>query len=549
MRSTSHLRLRRSLCSFAIATAALAGCSDGADTGDASGATESGATSDIGTIVPATEQEPSTTAAVSESNPATADDDLYDEATVHSISVTFDQDDYDEMIDAYQSNGDKEWITADVTIDGVEYTEVGLRLKGNSSLFGISGGGAGGPTGPGIGDAPVIGDGEVPAFIECADGVELPQPPDGNQPAGGGAGLGGGVGMTGDANADRPESLPWLIRLDKYVDDQQHQGYTELVVRSNSSETAINEATALDLLGEAGLATQEAAVVRFSVNGSAESLRLVIENPDDSWAERALGDGALYKADAQGDYSFRGTDPEAYTEAWEQDAGKDITAGEDYSVLIDFLDFINNSTDADFAAQLPEHLDVESFARYLAIEDLMGNFDDIAGPGNNSYLYFDPDTGVATVVAWDHNLALSGMGAGFGGGPGAAAVSGTPAGGGPGGFPALPEGCEFTGDFSPPVGPSPVPGDGTTPSPGGGAAGDPFSRGNVLVERFTAVPEFAALYDTAMDELTTQLIDSGLAARTIDQWESLISGDAGDLVTAETVATEADRVRSALGIG
>ena len=35
------------------------------------------------------------------------------------------------------------------------------------------------------------------------------------------------------------------------------------------------------------------------------------------------------------------------------------------------------------------------------------NRDDIDGPGNNSYLYFDAD-GRATVVAWDHNLALNG---------------------------------------------------------------------------------------------------------------------------------------------
>ena len=96
----------------------------------------------------------------------------------------------------------------------------------------------------------------------------------------GGAGPMGGGQDTAPGAADptaatvtmTPESLPWLIRLDKYVDGQSMDGVTELVVRSNSSETALNEAVALDLLAEAGLVTEDAALVRLSVNGSAQNL-------------------------------------------------------------------------------------------------------------------------------------------------------------------------------------------------------------------------------------------------------------------------------------
>ncbi len=61
--------------------------------------------------------------------------------------------------------------------------------------------------------------------------------------------------------------------------------------------------------------------------------------------------------------------------------------------MIEFLDFINNSDDATFEAELGEHLDVDSFATYLAMQDIVDNFDDIDGPGNNSYLHYDSDTG------------------------------------------------------------------------------------------------------------------------------------------------------------
>ena len=77
---------------------------------------------------------------------------LFDDSVVHDIAVSYDQADYDAMIDAYVETGEKEWIEATVTIDGVVYEQVGLRLKGNSSLAGLGGGrfpGRGQPPAPG----------------------------------------------------------------------------------------------------------------------------------------------------------------------------------------------------------------------------------------------------------------------------------------------------------------------------------------------------------------------------------------------------------------
>ena len=289
---------------------------------------------------------------------------VWDASVVHEISVDVDEDAVAAMIDTYQDSGEKEWIEATVTIDGTTFERVGLRLKGNSSLRGV----------------------------------------------------------TDDAD---PTDLPWLIRLDEFVDDQSVDGWSDFIVRSNGSQTALNEAVALDLLAEAGLASEHAIPSSFSVNGADARLRLVVQNLDEEWeAENFSTDGLLYKAEAGGDWSYRGDDPDSYTDVFDQETGDD-----DLTPLIDFLQFVNESSDEDFAAGLPERLDVESFARYLAFEDLVGNFDDIDGPGNNAYLRWDAESGGFTVVAWDHNLAFGGapgMGGGMDGGPG---------GGGPGAFP------------------------------------------------------------------------------------------------------------------
>ncbi|MCP5026243.1 MAG: hypothetical protein GY929_08150 [Actinomycetia bacterium] len=384
---------------------------------------------------------------------------LWDSSTVHDIDIQFDEDEYLAAVVAYTETGDKEWISATVTIDGVTYQDVGLRLKGNSSLFSLN--------------------------LETS----------GN-----------------------PEDLPWLIRLDKYIDHQNHEGVYDIVIRSNSTETAMNEAVALELLGEAGLATEEAVATAFTINDGDTELRLAMELPADEWAESTFGDNdfVLYKAESTGDYSYRGDDPDSYDEVFDLEGGDD-----DMEPLIDFLEFINNTDDETFAAELADHLDVELFATYLAYQDLVSNGDDIDGRGNNSYLYYDRDADLMTVVNWDLNLAF-----------GTANVGGA---GGPGGFGDRPEGA--------PEGPPEGVREGGAgfAGPGAGGAGGT----NVLSERFRSIDEFASMIDTATAELTESLYADGTANEILATWVEVLTSKAGGLVTADQVASEAGAIEAA----
>ena len=425
----------------------LTGCAGGLDPDDASTAA-------------------ATSSASTDAGAASA---LWDATAVHSIAVSYDDADYDDLIEAYLSTGDKVWISASVTIDGETFDDVGLKLKGNSTLRSLS------------------------------------------------------TDADASLSSQNPEDLPWIIRLDKFVDGQSLDGTTELVVRGNSSETSLNEALALDLLAQAGLASQPAIATRFSVDGSAETLRLVIENPSDEWAERELGDVLLYKAEAGGDYSYRGDDASAYEDVFDQEAGED-----DLTPLIDFLQWINESSDTTFAAELGEHLDVDAFATYLAFQELVDNFDDIDGPGNNSYLSYDPGTGLMTVVTWDLNLAFGASPSG--GGPGGEG------GGGPGG-----QGNERPGL------PAPSAEDESGAQPAAEVGGAPRGGGsNILAERFLGADEFQAMYAAELDRLQAELVDSGDAATTLQKWTETLTEGASDLVPEATIADESNALVSAL---
>ena len=443
---------RRFRSTLAMTTAGLllfTGCATGSEAAASkTTAADDADTSSLSASVTETDQ--------SATSAETADVDLFDSSVLHTISVDFDQADYDAMIDTFTSTGDKVRISATVTIDGVMYEDVGLRLKGNSSLFGLT-----------------------------------------------------------SATSGNPEDLPWLIRLNKFVDGEDHQDYEEIVIRSNSTETALNEAVAQELLSLAGLASQNPIATAFTVNSGETELRLAVENPDEEWYEDNFSDedGLLFKADSEGDYSYRGGDAEAYTDVFDQKVGDD-----DMQPLVDFLDFINNTDDATFTTDLSEQLDVEAFATYLAFQDLIGNADDINGRGNNSYLQYDTTTEQFTVVSWDLNLAFNtanvgGGGAGGVGGAGAGGVGGRPAG-------------------------PPPDAAGAAGAAGGDGVGGPGDQANVLVDRFMADSDFAALYASKTAELSELLFASGTVDEVIANWADVLITGASDLVSEATVTAE-----------
>jgi spore coat protein CotH len=397
---------------------------------------------------------------------------LFDDGVVHEIEFTFDPADYTRMIATYQSQGIKEFIEATVKLDGTTIHSVGIRLKGNSTLGSLRRGGTtGGNAGRGV--------------------------------PGGGAGP-GGVALS----VDKPESMPWLISFDEFIDGQRYEGFEQLALRP-ASGAGLAEALALSLVGAAGEPTQRSMYTSLSVNGSASALRLVVEIPDSEYADdNFASDGVLYKALSTGRFTYLGDDPLSYANAFKQITNK---KQQDLKPLIELMKWVSQASDAEFAADLGKHVDIESFAAYVAIQDLLGNFDDMAGPGSNYYLWYDLETAKFTVLSWDLNLAFGGLGRGGGG------VNVAP--GGAGNVP--PPGFVVVG-----------------PGGGGGVGGGIGGRGgNALKSKFVAAPAFAAVRERARAEARQGIYGSGAATTELARLKALVASSA--LVSAATVDTEA----------
>ena len=383
------------------------------------------------------------------------------------------------MLSTFREDGEKEYIRADITIDGTLIEDVGLRLKGNSTLQSLSNNSMGG---------------------------------------------GGGGGMT-QLFEDNPEELPWLISFDEYEEGRAYQGMTEIALRpaASGSEVAINEALALELTAESGQITQDYTFTSVTVNGSESAARIVVDAPDTELADE-LDSGVLYKARAGGSLDYVGDDPTEY-----EDSFKQINAEGAYDLqpVMTLMKFLNESTDEEFAEELGDYVDTESFAKYLATQEILSNNDAMDGPGNNYYLWYDTTEKQFTVLSWDLNLALSGMG-----GMQQDTETGTATDiddtATTGEMPTLPDGMEMPEMPQPPEGME-MPGG--EESEGAGPSGG--SDSGILKERFLDNEEFYAMYE--------QLIASGYAEETLNELTTRAE-EAGD----EGAATLAESIRSSL---
>lgn len=474
------------------------------------------------------------------------DGDFWDQKSIHTLSVVFDEDDYDEMIEAYASSQEKNWIEADVEIDGKVFTKAGMKLKGNSSLRSLAGGQGqgGGPGGAaasdGGGDSASDGGGDAAASdtsSEASDGG-------GASDAGGSAAGGAPGGDEGDGSIskDDPTGLPWMIRLDKYTDGQSYSGRSRFVVRGNNTETSMNEAVALDVLALAEVPAEKYAFTRFSANGADAQLRLVLDVPDDDqWNDDAFdGTGATLKADSEGDYSYRGDTADDYEDAFDAKfVADDLDEDDVFAALGGFLKFVNDSEDDEFASGLDERFDVDGFATYLAVQELVQNTDDIDGPGNNSYLHYDPSSKKWSVVAWDQNLSFGGMGMGGGGGDD---TTGDSAAASDGGGDDASDSDAAAGGQMP--GGGQMPDQGEMPQGGGqgSGAGGGGMGGNILAERFMDDDTFSDLFDSTLASVRKSVYTSGDATQRVKTLSSLLTKDASDLVSSDDITSDAKTI-------
>ena len=78
--------------------------------------------------------------------------------------------------------------------------------------------------------------------------------------------------------------------------------------------------------------------------------------------------------------------------------------------MIDFCRLVTKADDAEFAKKLGEYIDIDEFARYLAVTVIVSDLDGILGMGQNMYLYLNSKTNKLIFIPWDQDHSFGQLG-------------------------------------------------------------------------------------------------------------------------------------------
>ena len=285
---------------------------------------------------------------------------LFDTSAPIAVNILMAEDQWREMLDTARW---EQYYQCDVDINGTLFSDVGFRIKGNTSLSSIA----------------------------------------------------------SDPNNDR---YSFKIEFDHYIDRQTCWGLDKLVLNNNYADaTNMKEALIYDMYRFIGA---DASLYNFAaiyVNGEYWGIYLALEAVEESFMLRNYGSdrGELYKPDKMAgdlgpsgfgdDGPFGGgganlnyidNDPNSYSTIWDGEVTH--TSDRDHLKVIAALRYISERD------RLEKHMDTDNLLRMMAVHNFAVNWDSLSkGMAHNYYLY--EDGGKLNIIPWDYNLSLNGSAA------------------------------------------------------------------------------------------------------------------------------------------
>lgn len=379
---------------MAIATLVLA-------TGCASSKVKVSSSIETGTQQQADEQ-------INQDTDAEYKDHLFDTSYVHNINIEISEEDWKDLL---ENPKEQNFYSCNITIDGEEYSNVGIRTKGNSSLSQV-------------------------------------------------------------ANSDS-DRYSFKINFKKYEKGQNYYGLEKLNLNNIIQDTTyMKDYLAYTMMGQFGVASPYVSYSYITVNGEEWGLYLNVEDIDESFLERYYGDdyGNLYKPetmDMNGDNKLElpeGFDPEKMMQPAQNDAeavqpseipspesghqntrnnnnqvldkemmkggpgsqnslGADLKYTDDnyesYANIFDYADTDITDEDKDTliaslkqlseGKDLDEVLDIDALLRYFVVHNFVDNYDSYTGNMLHNYYLYEED-GKLTMLPWDYNLSFGAFG-------------------------------------------------------------------------------------------------------------------------------------------
>ena len=210
------------------------------------------------------------------------------------------------------------------------------------------------------------------------------------------------------------------VDLSEFVKGQKLAGVSKLNFHNNVTDASwMNEVLSHRLFRDAGVPAPRTAYARVyaTVPGKYDrqylGLYSLVEDVDKAFAEENFGvkKGAILKPVTPSPFADLGDDWAKYNQTY--DPKTDLTP-EQKQRLIDFCKLVTKADDATIATKVSEYLNLDEFARFMAVTVWLSTLDSILTIGQNYYVYLHPKTQQLQFMPWDldHSFGQFGMMAG-----------------------------------------------------------------------------------------------------------------------------------------
>jgi DNA-directed RNA polymerase specialized sigma24 family protein len=211
------------------------------------------------------------------------------------------------------------------------------------------------------------------------------------------------------------DKRPYKVDLNKFAKGQKLGGIDKLTFNNILNDySGLSDALAYEFFREAGVPAPRTAYAYLtaSVAGGWDrkplGLYVMVEGVDEHFAAERFGSkqAPIFKPVTYELFKDLGDDWSAYAAIYDL---KTAATAQQQRRVIEFARLVTQASDAEFAGQVGEFLDLGKFARYLACEVLLANYDGFLSDGQNFYLYLDPASNKFGFIPWDLDLSWGGF--------------------------------------------------------------------------------------------------------------------------------------------
>jgi spore coat protein CotH len=200
---------------------------------------------------------------------------------------------------------------------------------------------------------------------------------------------------------------PLKIDLDKNVRGQNLLGVTKLNLGNLVADpTCLSDSLSYQIFREAGVPAARTAHARvyLTVPGKYDhqflGLYVMVENVDTAFAISRFGfkQGLILKPVTPRLFEYLGEDWSAYAGIYDP---KTRAYPEQQRRVIDLAKLVSNADDATFQAKIGDFVDLDEFARFLAVTVYLSTMDSLLAQGQNYYVYLHPVSNKFLFMPWD----------------------------------------------------------------------------------------------------------------------------------------------------